>query len=124
MIEMKCPRCKLINPETALRCDCGYDFETKTVEQPYFTQPLPKDIRSWLIFVIVYNIIGAALSVASGDVIRFVAIAFWIVIIYWCYANLVKKKNWARITLVVITFPVGLILLKSEARLYCLQSKA
>ena len=22
----KCPRCKLINPNTAARCDCGYDF--------------------------------------------------------------------------------------------------
>lgn len=23
---MDCPRCKLTNPETAQRCDCGYDF--------------------------------------------------------------------------------------------------
>ena len=27
---MECPNCKLINPETAQRCDCGYDFTTKT----------------------------------------------------------------------------------------------
>lgn len=32
---MDCPRCKLINPDIAQRCDCGYDFETKTVEKPY-----------------------------------------------------------------------------------------
>jgi hypothetical protein len=26
MVIMKCPRCGLINPEVAQRCDCGYDF--------------------------------------------------------------------------------------------------
>ena len=28
---MKCPHCGLINPDTSQRCDCGYDFEKKTV---------------------------------------------------------------------------------------------
>lgn len=28
---MKCRNCGLINPETAARCDCGYDFATQTV---------------------------------------------------------------------------------------------
>jgi uncharacterized RDD family membrane protein YckC len=32
---MKCPRCGLINPETAMRCDCGWDFSTSTVQQSY-----------------------------------------------------------------------------------------
>ena len=32
---MECPHCGLINPETAQRCDCGYDFTTKTLEEPY-----------------------------------------------------------------------------------------
>ena len=34
---MNCPRCGLVNPETAQRCDCGYDFISKSVEKPYFT---------------------------------------------------------------------------------------
>ena len=32
---MNCPRCGLINPETAQRCDCGYDFVNKSVEKSY-----------------------------------------------------------------------------------------
>ncbi len=34
---MKCPHCGLINPETALRCDCGYDFATKQIKESYLT---------------------------------------------------------------------------------------
>ncbi len=26
MDDKRCPRCKLVNPESAQRCDCGYDF--------------------------------------------------------------------------------------------------
>src|SRR5262245_35671390 len=33
---MKCPNCKLINPDTALRCDCGYDFQSGKMKDPYF----------------------------------------------------------------------------------------
>jgi hypothetical protein len=28
---MKCPHCGLFNPDTALHCDCGYDFDKKLV---------------------------------------------------------------------------------------------
>jgi hypothetical protein len=32
---MKCPSCKLENPREALRCDCGYDFLTRTRQKSY-----------------------------------------------------------------------------------------
>ena len=32
-----CPNCKLINPDSALRCDCGYDFPTGALEHSYLT---------------------------------------------------------------------------------------
>ena len=35
---INCPKCKLINPPTAERCDCGYDFATGTMEQSYLTE--------------------------------------------------------------------------------------
>jgi hypothetical protein len=31
----KCPRCGLFSPDEANRCDCGYDFRTKTVQSSY-----------------------------------------------------------------------------------------
>jgi hypothetical protein len=34
---MKCPNCGLINPDSALRCDCGYDFEDKKIKQKYIS---------------------------------------------------------------------------------------
>ena len=37
---MNCPRCGLINPGTAQRCDCGYDFISKGVQESYLSQPL------------------------------------------------------------------------------------
>jgi len=30
-----CPKCKLGSPDEALRCDCGYDFETKRLEKSF-----------------------------------------------------------------------------------------
>jgi membrane-bound acyltransferase YfiQ involved in biofilm formation len=117
---MDCPRCKLVNPDTALRCDCGYDFESKAVKQPYFKQELPKGIHHFLIFLLVWNVLWVFVSGAVFTMAAFPAV-FWMGIEYWCYTNLVRKKNWARIALIVVTFPIGLVLLGSEARLYCMQ---
>ena len=32
---MKCPNCGLENPESAIRCDCGYDFASKEAKESY-----------------------------------------------------------------------------------------
>jgi hypothetical protein len=44
---LKCPNCKLINPPAALRCDCGYDFESKTVERSFLTSQQASDPEAW-----------------------------------------------------------------------------
>ena len=36
---MECKNCGLLNPDTAMRCDCGYDFPTHTVRAPYLVKP-------------------------------------------------------------------------------------
>jgi hypothetical protein len=32
-----CPKCKLVNPDIAHRCDCGYDFPTGNMKPSYVT---------------------------------------------------------------------------------------
>lgn len=34
-MSQQCPRCRLFNPAEADRCDCGYDFATKSVKDSY-----------------------------------------------------------------------------------------
>lgn len=38
---MECPECRLLNPPTAQRCDCGYDFQTQKMEASYIPGYLP-----------------------------------------------------------------------------------
>lgn len=40
MSDKKCPQCGLWNTASALRCDCGYDFATDTMEDSYSGQPI------------------------------------------------------------------------------------
>jgi len=50
-----CPRCDLVNPESAQRCDCGYSFLTHAGGSPIpgqaradaLTLPSPKFVVAW-----------------------------------------------------------------------------
>ena len=101
---MKCPRCGLINPESALRCDCGYDFKSHTIKQSYLTQPQQKAIGQGqsarggcLTSYLVLGFVGAGLSsltylVASSTISqRLPTIPQWVVPFYelWSIADMV-----------------------------------
>ncbi len=61
---MKCLNCGLINPETAERCNCGYDFATQVVKASYL--PVQQmSSRSRLIFLL----ISPAIFIAIGPLV-------------------------------------------------------
>lgn len=119
---MNCPRCSLVNPPTAQRCDCGYDFQTAKVEKAYFQQELPAPVKTYLGLVLISDTLALVHAAGSDN-----SAAVWLVLIHaslfgWLFFELVRKKNWARIALAFVTFPIGLVIgLSREAKLYCLQ---
>lgn len=65
---MDCPKCKLVNPETAERCDCGYDFKTRTMEHSYLTERDSRLVRPAIAGTVVLAILAIrfALVLAKG----------------------------------------------------------
>jgi uncharacterized Tic20 family protein len=43
--DKRCPRCDLWNTGSALRCDCGYDFRTNTIEESYSKKEVSKSAK-------------------------------------------------------------------------------
>ncbi len=56
---MKCPKCNLVHPQNAIRCDCGFDFSTGLMKESYVKnasesryghqagQILPRNLQKW-----------------------------------------------------------------------------
>ena len=116
------PRVGLLSPDTAQRCDCGYDLKTRTVKNSYFKQELPRDFKAYVILAVLLSVLGGSAAAASRDVANIAWAIVWSASVRSLYSRLVAKQNWARLAVVVLTFPAGVLLgLSREARLYCLQ---
>ena len=60
-----CPKCGLLNPPGASRCDCGYDFQSQSVEDSYLEKARGATIK------------GSALSpLTTGDIIVCIVFPF------------------------------------------------
>ena len=48
---MRCPNCGLVNPDSAQRCDCGYDFPSGTLKapDPGAAPPAPAQAAPWVL---------------------------------------------------------------------------
>lgn len=100
---LKCPNCGLINPVTAERCDCGYDFPSETIKTPYVKEPeerIEPSLRGfggWLMLfwygmtvATPLILLTANLAYYSNDTFAWV---FWLVFSPFCiYAGVALRR--------------------------------
>lgn len=64
---MQCPKCKLISPETALRCDCGFDFPSGEMRAPLIPPAKVRIPRLRWVLLILTTTIARIVFVAVMD---------------------------------------------------------
>ena len=64
-----CPKCRLVNPPDAQRCDCGYDFVSQTVKESYLggaDRSARTDLTTVeILFCVFLPVIGIALGLMA-----------------------------------------------------------
>ena len=69
----QCPKCRLTNPDSAQRCDCGWDFQSQMLEQPYVAPTVPEQAG----YEILPNGKRRYLKATVGDIFFCCLLPFW-----------------------------------------------
>ena len=64
MAAKRCPSCGLVNPELAVRCDCGYDFSTARIEKSDISRKQGAELaqRAFVLSVVSFFCVGIVLA--------------------------------------------------------------
>ena len=110
---MDCPRCRLVNPDEAERCDCGYDFASGEMKGSYLeadearrrlsrTPDGPYGIAGWLLVPAFGLLIGIPVallqardSLRTGDPGELTALGVGIAVIAVAAVGFFQKRRWA-----------------------------
>lgn len=63
---MVCPKCRLENPEEAMICDCGYNFESRLQESPLITNNAEPS-KTLKTFGWIFSILGGLIGIAIAS---------------------------------------------------------
>ena len=97
-----CPKCALVNPDSAQRCDCGWDFNTQTVQDSFITSQSPEETG----YEILANGKKRYLKATVGDIAFCILLPFWGLLI----GGIALARGEAKRGLTMMLLGVGLLI--------------
>jgi hypothetical protein len=61
-----CPKCGLVNPPDAQRCDCGYDFASRTVQRSYLGENEAQALHSPSVVEVIVCVLVPVVGIFLG----------------------------------------------------------
>lgn len=120
MPDKRCPRCHLWNSETALACDCGFDFSTgampntQTSESPPVSASWRISLSSISVVLLPVFVLAAYLITKLGRITPLLTILLFAMLIlppiYWLLYFTHQQRSWARYLMLLMGLACVLVI--------------